>query len=440
MNAMTSFDQLRPADEHLDTAATERIWNEIIAAHPGGFRARTGSEDMERVERDRSTPLVIVRAAEQPSRRRFALIGTAAVVLLGVAGFAAIQVARDSTSTFPATDQPSESDVSTSDALPVASAVAGDSKSVIGLALPTLPDGLALVGATQPTVRLEPSPYQDRLYGALGDPADPTRMIRVEYARSQGIAIPCHSFLSLSMPDGARAYSAAEWMDAATPIDGSTPFAVGGAVGSYCTNPNGLIQAGWFAGNIGVDLLAGTAVTTTELVDFAQSLTQVAPSEPLQSRPPVDLVSDPLPVGWTVLVGEDVPFTQHVTETSWVASVGGVAGAGQLVVQSWIGADEQGVYAKHAPVEAKRITIRGHDGYRFSAQRGADGPLEIQIWWTEAPGVVISVWATDLFDVDALTTLIEQMTPVDATGYSTFVGSVTNSTSNDSGINPGLPG
>lgn len=145
-----------------------------------------------------------------------------------------------------------------------------------------------------------------------------------------------------------------------------------------------------------------------------------------------------MPVGWTVLVGEYVPFTQHVT--SWVASVGGVDGGfGQLNVQSWIGADQQGAYAKHAPVEAKQITIRGHDGYQYvSAQRGANGPLEIQIWWTEAPGVVISVWATDLFNVDALTALIEQMSPVDAAGYSTFVGSATNGTNSDDQTNRDL--
>ena len=131
-------------------------------------------------------------------------------------------------------------------------------------------------------------------------------------------------------------------------------------------------------------------------------------------------MSDPLPAGWTVLVGEDVPFIKHVTETSWVAGIGGDA-AGQLNVQSWIGAGDAGVYAKHAPIDAQRITIRGHDGYQYaSARRGANGPLEIQIWWTEAPGLVIWVWASDLYEVDELTTVIEQMTLADAAGYTAF--------------------
>ena len=238
-------------------------------------------------------------------------------------------------------------------------------------------------------MRSSPSGFQVRVFGALADPQDPTLMIRVEYAESQSMAIPCHSFLSLPMPDGAVAYTAEEWTDAATPIAGATPFAVAATTGSFCSDPSGLLQAGWFTENIGVSLSAGTGVSPTELVQFAQSLKSVPLAESLQGRPSVDLVSDPLPAGRTVLVGEDVPFTQQVTETSWVATVGGVDGvAGQLNVQTWQGADEQGVYAKHAPIQAQRITIRGHDGYVYaSAQQGDNGPLEVEIWWTEAPGL-----------------------------------------------------
>lgn len=32
------------------------------------------------------------------------------------------------------------------------------------------------------------------------------------------------------------------------------------------------------------------------------------------------------------------------------------------------------------------------------------------------------VRSTELFELDELTTIIEQMTPVDATGYNTFIG------------------
>ena len=195
------------------------------------------------------------------------------------------------------------------------------------------------------------------------------------------------------------------------------------------TEPNGPLQAGWFTENIGASLLAGAGVTPAELVEFAQSLKSVRPLAQVQGRPSVDLVSDPLPAGLTVLVGEDVAFTQQVTETSWVATVGGVDGVtGQLTVQTWQGADEQGVYAKHAPIQAQRVTIRGHDGYQFTPpQRSTNGPLEIEIWWTEAPGLVVSVRSTELFELDELMTLIEQMIPVDDVGYNAFIGAPDNS-------------
>ena len=159
-------------------------------------------------------------------------------------------------------------------------------------------------------------------------------------------------------------------------------------------------------------------------MEFAQSLKSVTTAEPLQGRPPVDLVSDPLPVGRMVLVGEDVPFTQQITETSWVATVGGIDGAaGTLTVQTWHGADEQGVYAKQAPIQAKRITIRGHNGYAYTSTRsGESRPIEVHIWWAEAPDLVVSVRATELFDIAELSAIIEQMTPVDAAGYDQFIG------------------
>jgi len=130
-----------------------------------------------------------------------------------------------------------------------------------------------------------------------------------------------------------------------------------------------------------------------------------------------------------VLVSEDVPFTQKVTETSWMATVGGIDGAaGTLNVQTWQGADEQGIYAKQAPIQAQRITIRGHDGYAYtSTQRSDNGPLEVQVWWTEAPGLVVFVRSTELFELDELKSLTEQMTPVDAAGYNRFIGAADSS-------------
>jgi hypothetical protein len=40
---------------------------------------------------------------------------------------------------------------------------------------------------------------------------------------------------------------------------------------------------------------------------------------------------------------------------------------------------------------------------------------------------VVSVRSTELFDIDELTTLIEQMIPVDAAAYNTFIGAPANS-------------
>ena len=39
MNALTSFDQLRPDDEPLDAETSERIWSEIVDASSDGVAA-----------------------------------------------------------------------------------------------------------------------------------------------------------------------------------------------------------------------------------------------------------------------------------------------------------------------------------------------------------------------------------------------------------------
>jgi len=429
MDVLKHFDRLRPDDEYLDDATRDRIWSQVRGTGSANADVDAHTRDIVEVDGGRQGQLVAIHPAEQPQRRRSALVGAAAVVVIGLGGFATLQATR-STERSPAAEATVQSASSVDPDGGSFPAVTGEPPVLIGMTLPSLPDGLVLLQPPPPpSVRSEPSGFQVRVYGALDDPQDPTQMIRVEYAGSRSMAIPCHSFLSLPMPDGAIEYSSEEWTDAATPIAGSTPFAVAATTGSYCSDPSGLLQAGWFTGNIGVNLSAGTGVTPTELVEFAQSLKSVAPAEPLPGRPSVDLVSDPLPAGRTVLVDEDVAFAQHVTDTSWVATAGGVDGvAGQLNVQTWQGADEQGLYAKYAPIQAQRITIRGHDGYQYTpTQRSDNGPLEVLIWWTEAPGLVVSVRSTELFELDELTTLIEQMIPVDAADYNTFIGAPDNS-------------
>lgn len=164
--------------------------------------------------------------------------------MIGLGGFATLQATR-STERSPAaeaTDQPSSPVDPEGGSVP---AVTGEPPVLIGMTLPSLPDGLVLLQPPlTPSVRSEPSGFQVRVFGALADPQDPTRMIRVEYAESRAMAIPCHSFLSLPMPDGAIEFSSDEWTDVATPIAGSTPFAVAATTGSYCSDPSGLLQAG----------------------------------------------------------------------------------------------------------------------------------------------------------------------------------------------------
>lgn len=425
MDVMNRFGGLRPDDAHLDDATRDRIWSQITRTTSGDANLDAATYDIDEADRGQQQPLVALTPVERPQRRGFALIGAAAaIVVLGLSSFALLRATRDLDSG-PAAQTSNQSPSTDDPAIGSVSAETSEPSVLIGMTLPTLPDGLVLLSSQpQPSVRSEPSVFQVRVYGAVDDPKEPTRMVRVEYADTRAMAIACHSFLSLSMPNGPYEYSAEEWKDAAAPLAGSTPFSVADSTGSYCIDAAGVLQAGWFAGEVGVSLSAGAGITPTELVEFAQSLRSVTPAESLQGRPIVDLVSNPLPVGLTVIVGEDVPFTQHIAETSWVATVGGVDGAaGQLIVQTWQGADEQGVYAKQAPIQAQRIMIRGHDGYAYTSIGTDQGqPLEVQIWWTEAPGLVVSVRATELFDIDELSAIIEQMTPADAAGYNRFVG------------------
>jgi hypothetical protein len=284
-----------------------------------------------------------------------------------------------------------------------------------------MPDGLTLVLATEPTVRTEPSVYQTRLFGALDDPGDPARMIRVEYAGRVSMALPCHSTTGLAQPDGSITPGEQAWVDGSVPIAASTPFTVGATQAAYCTSDTGLLQAGWFTDNVGVGLQAGSLVSADQLVAFAQTLTEI-PTTTSGSRPSVDLVSDPLPSDLTVLVGQDVPFDQQITESAWTASVGGQDDSpSQLIVQTWQGVDEQGVFVRQSPIEAERIVINGHDGYRYVSTATENGvPVEVDIWWSPLPGVVVWIWSSNLYTAELLTSLAEQMQPADSATYTAF--------------------
>ena len=102
---------------------------------------------------------------------------------------------------------------------------------------------------------------------------------------------------------------------------------------------------------------------------------------------------------------------------------GGIDGSpNQLLVSTWSGLDDdRGALVRHSAVQAERITVRGHDGYRFLwPVNGERDPIEIQIWWMEQPGVTVSVWATDVAEPDVLMQWIEQLRPVDADGAAEF--------------------
>lgn len=136
-----------------------------------------------------------------------------------------------------------------------------------------------------------------------------------------------------------------------------------------------LLTAGWWTPEITVLLDAGSAITRDQLVAFAQSLKATPIVTPIPPAPSVDLAADPLPAGWIALVTEDVPYAQRVTESVWVATVGGTDDSpNQLVVHTWTGVDQQGVYAKGAPIQAERITIRG----RFHRELASGGRIRIR--------------------------------------------------------------
>lgn len=417
MDALTTFERLRPDDEFLDDDAFERIWTRAMLPTP------TEAQLLEPlVASPAQRSLAIARKSGPRHRGHRPSVGIAASLLMVVAGLTALQLTRSSS---PAGEQ-SQPPASTETAqISQGSDATGG---IVGLILPTLPDGLALVQpVSPPTTRAEPSPYQVRMYGSAEDPTDPARMLRLEYADMRAMVIPCHSFLSLPESDGAVAYTDDQWRGAASPIAGSTTFAVSGTTGAYCVDPSGILQAGWFTGEIGVSLSAGPSVTAEQLVAFANSLAMKAQAEVEAGRPAVDLAPDPPTTDIVVLVGEDVPFVQRVTETSWVATPNGVDGVpGQLVVQSWIGADEQGLFAKRAPIDAEQVTVRGHQGYRWAPpQRSDNGPLEIEVWWEEAPGLVIAVRSSELFEPDELMTLIDQMIPATGDDFAAFTGAAT---------------
>jgi hypothetical protein len=280
----------------------------------------------------------------------------------------------------------------------------------VAFVLDVLPDDLQVTstGLSGPYVRDEPSYFVSSEYGAAADPFEPSQMVHIEYSPRQNGTLICF---------------------VGTPSDGGVSdveeFAVTGQTDGRTCMANGLVTANWTIEPQGVALIAmgGSAVTPERLVELVQSLTVETIPPPADGRPAIRLVPDALADGWVPLVTGDAPFDQGITEANWVATAGGVDGsANQLMVSTWSGLDdERGALVRHSAIQAERITVRGHDGYRFLwPVKGERGSLEIQIWWMEQPGLVVSVWGTDVAEPDVFMQWIEQLRPVDTNGAAEY--------------------
>ncbi|MBI1845329.1 MAG: hypothetical protein HYR89_12095 [Actinobacteria bacterium] len=376
MNEIKMLANYRPEIEPLTDDERRQLW----AAVSGEAMDRAVHLDDVAVGRATVELVHLNKHRRSDHRRRLVRAAVAAVVAVLGIGLAAINGRGG--------EAPAEAPVTSSGP---AAAPAVTSVALIPESLSTTGLRLSHPGGT--SIRDEPSLFQRRVFGSADDPPDPTRMIHIEYAADG------------SSPMGS--------------CRDKLPFDVSGTTGSTCTYDGHLI-AGWEVDGLMVELYAGTAVTREQVVEFTRSLRTVPATA--AGGPPFDLVADPIPYGWTVLVGEDVPYAQRITESGWVATPSGADDdPRQLVVHTWTGVDAQGVYAKQPPIGADRITIRGHDGYVYqSDQRGAHGPQQLDIWWTEQPGMVVWVSTTDLYPAAQLIEIIEKMLPVDDAGFAAF--------------------
>lgn len=90
MNELDDFRRLRPDDVALDAATSERVWHAINGTEPGDLSTPSTQH---RTDVNR----MVFDDLRAPRRRRYAVLGAAAVVVAGVAGFVAIQDGSRST-------------------------------------------------------------------------------------------------------------------------------------------------------------------------------------------------------------------------------------------------------------------------------------------------------------------------------------------------------
>ena len=397
MNEITAFGALRPVVAGLSESERTEIWERVITY-------TQEDETIPAAER-----LIVVRSGgtPRPTRGRGRIAAAVSVAAAGVIGFVAISP-RGGTDPPNAAGDASNS-ASTAPAVPAALPIT--------LMPASFPRDLQLSGGGS-SERTAPSMFQRRVFAPLDDQTNHRRLISVEYASSRSGVLPCFNMPAITPAGPPTDAEVDAWLDAATPMDGARSFDVDDTVGYTCAT-DGPLTAGWESHDVTVDVRVGPEVARDELVGFARGLRWIPAEEPTADGPAFDLDMDQVPSGWQAVVSEDVPFIQQITESTWIAVPGGDgAGPPDLMVKVWTGVDEQGLVALHPPIEAEPVTVRGREGFIFvSSQRGDSGPLEIEIWWQERPGMVVSVVSQDVFDVGELVGFIGTFEPVDADDF-----------------------
>lgn len=380
MNELDTFETLRPNVRPLSSEQQATMRSQLFgdSAHV----ATTVFDD----DRPFDLDAYAMHGAPRSHRPHQRLLGVAAAAI-AITGMAGIWAFESNRQDLPAPAQESG-----------ASKPIEPTAATVGQTL--VPDDLATLGVLltpaglQTDRQADRSPVQRRVYGSAADPGDPARMVTLTYAPDMNDGrVPCEF------------------------VDGASSFKIADDTGWLC--PTGsTMSAGWIVDGIAVELSAGRAVSSDDLVAVARSLRTVSPTAAGEG-PEIDLEPDPLPSGWTTLVGTDLPFEQALLERSWLAtSDGDPNDPQQLRVRSWTGGDDAVVYA-FAPVDSQRTIVRGQPGYLYeSSLETQNGPVEVSVTWVESPGLVISVSLANPSGVAAdLVTTLESWRPADTATF-----------------------
>lgn len=362
MNDLDTFETLRPDVRPLSAEQQASMRSQLFGGSSQSVPMSSGNDDLMDFDIDTT------RNTQQPHRW---LIGVAAA-LIAVAGITGIWASASNRQDPPASaQQPSVTD-------PIESGTSLEQQGPTLVPDDFAPLGLSLTPAgLQSEQQVERSAVQRRVYASAKDPTDPWQMVTVAYA-----------------PDTNDGSVMCEFVDSAS------SFEIAGGTGWMC-RPGSTTSAGWVFEGVAVQLEAGPGVNSDEILALARSLHPVPPATP-GAGAPIDLAPDPLPAGWTTLVGTDLLPDQSLLENSWRATGDGTPNDSQYVwVRSWTGGDDTVVY-DFMPLESQRAEVRGHAGYLYeSSSHGENGPVNVTLTWIESPGLVISVDVGDSSGVSA---------------------------------------